>query len=201
MIIKEESNLRFAFTEDNNVVKFDETEFYRKIFNHMPQSKGVDFLADSKEYLQFIEIKNCVGHEIENVWRTGVDNSCLSRAPRDLPMEERESLDREVVKKVVSTIACLVGAATEEKVTEKAQELIPFFEEICDGKVTTNKKKIMIILFLEGDFDTYGPAGRTKKMIMQRLQQSIKAKLKWLNCQVAVVDSDTYKDKFFQVEK
>lgn len=105
------------------------------------------------------------------------------------------------MKKVVSTIACLVGAATEEQVTEKSQELIPFFEGICDGKVTTNKKKIMIILFLEGDFDTYGPVGRTKKMIMQRLQQSIKAKLKWLNCQVAAVDSDTYKDKFFQVEK
>ena len=56
------------------------------------------------------EIKNCLGHEAENRWRTSTDNRKLDSAPRDLDVENRDSFDIEVVKKVAMTILCLFGA-------------------------------------------------------------------------------------------
>lgn len=53
-----------------------------------------------------------------------------------------------------------------------------------------------MILFLEGDF---GGKTRTKKMIMQALQNSMNKKLQWINCRVSVVDSDTYDPRLFQI--
>ncbi|MDD4402789.1 MAG: hypothetical protein PHI24_13280 [Desulfitobacteriaceae bacterium] len=38
---------------------------------------------------------------------------------------------------------------------------------------------------------------RSKKMIMKSLKDSIKTKLKWLNCQVDVVDLETYREDIF----
>lgn len=112
MIIRE-SNLEFKFSDDCRVIKFDDTEFYRKRFNKLPEAKGVDIISNSEEILRFIEIKNCEGHEAENLWRTSVNNSKLESAPRELETENRDSFDIEVAKKVASTIACLCGAWTE----------------------------------------------------------------------------------------
>ena len=52
--------------------------------------------------------------------------------------------------------------------------------------------------FLEGNF--YFET-RSKKMIMERLQTSIRKKLSWLNCSVSVTDSSTYKKKFFTIRQ
>lgn len=49
---------------------------------------------------------------------------------------------------------------------------------------------------LEGDFECQS---RSKKMIMGRLQESLKRKLSWLNCKVSVVDSDTYNRRRFEI--
>ena len=38
-------------------------------------------------------------------------------------------------------------------------------------------------------------------MIMDRLQTSIRKKLSWLNCSVSVMDSSTYKKKFFTIRQ
>lgn len=57
------------------------------------------------------------------------------------------------------------------------------------------------VLFLEGDFDSQKISSRSKTMIMKRLQDSINKKLSWLNCRVSVVDSDTYNERYFKVEK
>ena len=76
-----ESNLTFSFADGTTVIKFDNTDFYRKVFNKLPGSKGVDIIADSNDMLQLIEIKNCTGHESENRWRISIDNSKLSSAP------------------------------------------------------------------------------------------------------------------------
>ena len=34
-------------------------------------------------------------------------------------------------------------------------------------------------------------------MIMDELQRSMQTKLRWLNCKVSVVDTDTYNNKIF----
>lgn len=189
-MVIEESDLTFEFQEDVKAVKFDDTEFYRQFFNKMPSSKGVDIIANSKDVIQLIEIKNCTGHEAENMWRTSVDNSKVESAPHNLDVSERDSLDIEVTKKVASTISCLLGAWTKSERSEKAAELVEFWKGIIDQKILKDKKQILVVLFLEGDFVSNAPKSRNKKMIMRRLQESINVKLSWLNCRVMVVDSD-----------
>ena len=36
MVIKEESGLKFGFPDGNSVVKFDDTNYYRNLFNALP---------------------------------------------------------------------------------------------------------------------------------------------------------------------
>ncbi|KAA8501194.1 hypothetical protein FNY66_09815 [Mediterraneibacter catenae] len=197
----EESSLRFTFDEDTEAVKFDDTDFYRRRFSSFPGAKGIDILAESKEIIQLIEIKNCTGHESENIWRTSVNNSKIESVPRGLDMSRRNSLDIEVVQKVASTIACLYGAWTKSERMESSTELSCFWKSMVDEKIPRDRKKLLVILFLEGDFDSNGPRSRNKNMVMYRIQESIRSKLVWLNCQVAVVDSHTYKDKYFKVSR
>ena len=54
----------------------------------------------------------------------------------------------------------------------------------------------MVILFLKGEF---GCHTRSKKMIMSELERSMNVKLRWLNCRVSVVDSDTYNSEIFKL--
>ncbi len=49
MEIKEESRLKFGFPDGSKVIKFDDTLFYRKFFNALPDSKGVDFIVAGKK--------------------------------------------------------------------------------------------------------------------------------------------------------
>ena len=194
-----ESNLTFSFADGTTVIKFDNTDFYRKVFNKLPGSKGVDIIADSNDMLQLIEIKNCTGHESENRWRISIDNSKLSSAPNTLEIADRDSLDIEIAKKVAATIACIYGAWTKSEESQSAKEISAFLAKICDAKIPVSSKPVMIILFLEGNFDNPESKTRSKKMIMQRLQESIETKLSWLKCRVSVVDSATYNKRCFEV--
>ena len=56
--------------------------------------------------------------------------------------------------------------------------------------------KKYVILFLEGDFGTHT---NSKKMIMEKLQRSINTKMRWMDCRVSVVDSDTYNERIFKI--
>ena len=195
----DESNLTFEFDENTQAIKFDDTEFYRKYFNKMPGSKGVDILANSEEGIQFIEIKNCTGTERENIWRTSVNNSKIDAAPRELDVENRDSLDVEVSKKVAATISCLYGAHTKMEQSENALQMNEYWKELVDTKILKDKKQLLVILYFEGDFDLYLPKSRSKKMVMDRLQGSIKSQLSWLKCKVMVVDKKTYSERYFKV--
>lgn len=201
-MIIEESNLKFCFSDEVSAIKFDDTDYYRKKFNNLPSGKGVDILVDSENIFQFIEIKNCTGHERENLWRTSVNNSKISSAPETLEIGDRDSVDIEVAKKVASTISCLFGLWTKsesvENSVENSLELLKFYGGMNDKKICKDKKRILVILFLEGDFKA---RARDKKGIMKRIQDSIKKKLSWLNCTVTVVDSNTYNERFFEVIK
>lgn len=194
-----ESNLTFSFDSGYEAIKFDEKPFYRKYFNNMPYGKGVDIIANSDETIHLLEIKNCLGHEAENRWRTSINNRKLDSAPRDLDVEKRDSFDIEVAKKVAMSILCLFGAWSKAQETEKALELEEYWYAIDNAKIQKNKKKIVVTLFLEGNFDSISQT-RKKKAIMKRIQESISQKLSWLNCKVSVVDSDTYNPKLFTVK-
>ena len=72
--IHQEIGLKFVFPEENTVIKFDDTRFYRECFNKMPGSKGVDFISTNKNQIAFIEVKNCTGDEGNCRWRITPDN-------------------------------------------------------------------------------------------------------------------------------
>lgn len=185
----EESRLMFRFRDDTEVIKFDDTSYYEKAFHNLPFGKGVDFVVDSRDGVSLIEVKNCTGYERENKFRTRCDFVCKQDY-------NENSFDIEVAQKTASTLACLTGAWTMQKRTEKAEELIPFWKAITDHGVWSDEKKLLIILVLQGDF---GSKSRSKKMIMKSIQDSLKKKLSWLNCKVSVVDSDTCQDKEFSI--
>lgn len=186
-----ESGLTFHFTGDSTL-KFDDTRFYREYFNSLPGSKGVDILCNSTEWFVMLEIKNCLGQEAENRWRIAPNNQKKHLAPENA--ESRESLDTEVAQKVAMTISCLAGATTFGHLRQTTQPLIPFSAALHKEEFSTYAKKLLIILFLEGQF---GSQTRTKKMIMSNLQHSLQKKLDWLNCSVSVVDSSTYDHSIF----
>lgn len=189
-----ESRLDFTFDETFHVVKFDSTDFYKMFYSSMPNGKGVDFIADSEERLIFMEVKNCAGYESDAVWRTQTDHLVLKRNDKAID----ESFDIEVSKKVLCTIACLFGANSRYRLETSPDELRPFFHSMSSAKYSAGSKRIEVILFLEGDF---GSKSRPKKIIMKRIQEKIAEKLKWLNCTVRVVDSNTYKRRYFEVRK
>lgn len=199
-MVIEESGLKFEFSADCRSIKFDDTEFYRQQYNKLPSAKGVDIISDRNDRILFIEVKNCTGHESENMWRTSVDNSKVSSAPQGLRVEDRDSLDIEVAKKVASTITCLYGAWTKAERTPKAMRLSEFWQGMETIKIPKDKKRIEIILFLEGEFGVNAPVSRTKRMIMKSIRDSISKKLDWLNCIVSVVDSNTYNPNLFTIK-
>ena len=100
MEIKEESGLMFGFPEGSKVIKFDDTEFYRKSFNILPDSKGVDFIALEKNRISFIEVKNCTGDEGNCRWRISPNNQKKETSHTSLDIEGRDSLDIELPQKV-----------------------------------------------------------------------------------------------------
>lgn len=191
-----ESNITFEFPDENRTIKFDEDTFYTKHFNKMPYSKGVDFISSAKDVLLFLEVKNCTGDENNNLWRIQPNNEKLNVSKTTTDVVGRDSLDIEMAQKVAMTIAAIVGAVSFDDRRGTAENLLKYKQEILTDKYAKDKKKWMIVLFLEGDFESQT---RTKKMIMQSLQGSIKAKLSWLNCQVSVVDSSTYNERYFKI--
>ena len=108
--IKEESGLKFQFPENDTVIKFDDTKFYRDYFNKLPESKGVDFISVAKDKIAFIEVKNCTGDEGNCRWRIAPDNQKRNTVHTSVNVEGRDSLDIEVAQKTAMTIAALIGA-------------------------------------------------------------------------------------------
>lgn len=196
MVIKEESRLRFAFSDNSKVIKFDDTAYYRNLFNVLPDSKGVDFISVNNNSLVFIEVKNCTGDEGNNRWRIFPNNQKKDTSHTTVDVEGRDSLDIEIPKKVAMTLAALVGAKSFGDNKSSLDELKELIENIFEGTLEDNSKKKYVILFLEGNF---GGKTRTKKMIMSELQRSMNTKMRWLNCKVSVVDSDTYDKRLFQI--
>lgn len=196
MEIKEESRLRFGFPEGSKVVKFDDTKYYRTMFNGLPESKGVDFIAVEPDADVFIEVKNCLGDEGNCRWRIFPNNLKRDTTHTTVNVEGRDSLDIEVPQKMAMTLAALTGVKSFGERKELSEELAAFVQAVQSEKFASDKRKLYLILFLEGNF---GGKTRTKKMIMSELQRSMNTKMKWLNCRVSVVDSDTYEKRIFKI--
>lgn len=194
--IKEESGLKFLFPQNDTVVKFDDTKFYRDYFNKLPEAKGVDFISVDKDKIAFIEVKNCTGDESNCRWRIAPNNQKKDTTHTVVNVEGRDSLDIEVAQKTAMTVAALTGAKSFGDTKDCLGELKEYIQFLSSDRFSDDSKKKYVILFLEGDF---GSRTRSKKMIMKELQDSMNKKLQWINCRVSVVDSDTYNPKIFRI--
>lgn len=94
------------------------------------------------------------------------------------------------------TLAALSGARSFGDRKDSFEELQNSVTAVFSEKFTMDRMKKYVILFLEGDF---GCKSNSKKMIMEKLQRSIRKKMRWLDCKVSVVDSDTYDKKIFMI--
>ena len=97
MEIREESGLKFGFPDDNIVIKFDDTKYYRDLFNKLPESKGADFISIGKDKIAFIEVKNCLGDEGNCRWRIAPNNQKRDTTSTSVDVKGRDSLDIEVI--------------------------------------------------------------------------------------------------------
>lgn len=195
-MVIEESRMKFDFPEHSKTIKFDDTKFYRNLFNSLPGAKGVDFISVNTEYIAFIEVKNCREDEGNCRWRIFPNNQKRETTHTKVSVEGRNSLDIELSEKMAMTLAALSGAATFGDSKVSLEELTGVTEEILRSYLSKGKRKNYVILFLEGDF---GGHTRSKKMIMSELQRSINTKMRWLNCRVSVVDSHTYNAEVFKI--
>ena len=196
MEIREESGLKFGFPDGCIAIKFDDTKYYRDLFNTLPGSKGVDFISVGKDAISFIEVKNCLGDEGNCRWRIAPNNQKRDTTSTTVDTEGRESLDIEVSQKVAMTLAALAGARSFGDRKLSLDELQEIIATVISDDFADDKKKKYVILFLEGNF---GGHTRSKKMIMENLQRSMNTKMRWLNCRVSVVDSSTYNKDIFQI--
>ena len=196
MITKEESGIKFIFPDQSRPIKYDSCDFYRSYVSQLTAAKGGDFISIQAGRLVLTEVKNCKGFENDNNWRIFLDNKKKYTSHTGVNVENRDSLDIEIAKKVAMTIDGLIGAYTKLSGTEAAEELSEHVGALISPSIKAGTKQLLIILFLEGDF---GCESRPKTAIMLDLAKSIKKKLAWLNCYVSVVDSNTYQKKVFDV--
>ncbi|MEF9880552.1 MAG: DUF6661 family protein [Clostridia bacterium] len=175
-----ESKIEFRFDDRYHVLKLDDTAFYCNLFNQLPGSKAVDFLAYDESRFLMIEVKNCVGNEADNRWRIAANNMKRETTAPNESVLERDSLDIEAAQKTAMSIAALFGAYTRPVPQSVSDECVPFAQALFDAKV------------LDGQF---GCRTRSDLTIRQELQNHLKRKLKWLNGEVLVLDSQTLSTK------
>ena len=181
-----ESNIKFDFLDGFSVSKFDDTPFYRDSVNKLENCKAVDFVVASDSKYVLIEVKNCLGREADNRWRIAKNNSKRDTIPTNHDVSDRDSLDIEMAQKTASTIAALVGAYSSPSPERASNECYGVAKLLCDKKIHSGERKILIIMVLEGVF---GCHTRNEKLIRNELRRSIEKRLKWLNCTVWVTDS------------
>lgn len=186
-----ESNIKFEFPDGFYVSKFDDTAFYQDSVNALNGCKAVDFVVAGSRKYAFLEVKNCLGDEANNRWRIGKNNTKRDTVPTNHVVDRRNSLDIEMAQKTASTIAALVGAYSTPTPTQKALECYDVAKMLCDEKIHTGERKILVILVLDGNF---GCQTRNDNMIRNGLRQSIEKKLKWLKCTVWVTTSTKFSD-------
>jgi len=156
----DEKFLRFRFDDTWVVIKYDDHRDYRERIQHLPETKGVEFVAVLHEMsLYFIEAKDFRGHRIEN--RARVKDGELAI---------------EVAQKVRDTIAGIV-AAHHRGSTEDWSRFIE-----C---LTNSVNPVRVLLWLEDDSPS-APRGRRHNqasVVTDRLKQH----LRWLTPRVLVV--------------
>jgi hypothetical protein len=176
----DESRLRFEFTPDWSVERYDGDEitgatgksnahsFYRNQVSRLPLTKAVDFVALFQlENGYLIEVKDFRGYRIQNKKRlTG------------------HELALEVAHKVRDTVAGLVGAWRNESNNTTLT---------ASGQLLFHKtKSLRVVLWLEDDVAVDPSTWREE---LNTLTTRIQGYLRWLTPRVIVLSGSTYSNK------
>ena len=181
-----ESDMLFSFREGVMAVKYDDEPFYRNQYNAVEGAKGVDIIAACDTAMYLIEIKNCTGTaENQDTWRRHFSGS-----------QNMNTLATEVALKVAHTCACLAGVTTFGERSTSAVRLLDYANALHASGFASLEKKLFVLLYLEGDFSC---RTRSSVMIFSDIQKRIAKRLKWLNCLVSVVSTETYQPRDFHV--
>ncbi|ACV63466.1 hypothetical protein Dtox_2686 [Desulfofarcimen acetoxidans DSM 771] len=190
----DESGIVFEFNDKLTVDKFDDTGYYQNYFKKLTGGKGVDFILNSDDTLMLIEVKNCAGYESDNRWRIFANNSKRDTTATMVDTDDRDSLDIEIPKKVAMTLACLCGAHSQPQFQTHSNVLKKYFNFIRSNNISSEKNKIKIVLFLEGDFAS---KKMPQKLILTTLGRKIKEKLSWLNCNIIVENIESHHNNYY----
>jgi len=155
-----EGKQTFSFPDDWYVVKYDDTNFYRKSVEKCADTKAVDILALSDTDMWMIEAKDFRSYRIDNKERIA-----------------NHDLVDEFARKVRDTIAGLYGAhrSTTEQLSCFCNHLFP-----------SVAKKINVILFLEED----RPSEKHKsfKRARSNMKKAVEKHLKFLNVRCNILN-------------
>ena len=170
MVAIPEKNLTFEFPDEWQVIKYDDSNFYRKRFEQMDDVKGLDFLARTDAVLWMIEARDFRGYRIQNKKR----------------MQNNE-LTLEVAKKVRDTVAVLYDAHRFEN-----QELRSFHSFLFGRNDPT--ARLEVILLLEEDRPQSGH--KQFKAVRSNLVKALKQRLRFLSIRVSVHNRDDLPDDY-----
>lgn len=185
-MVIQENRLKFSFPDDILAIKYDDTRFYRNLYEKIPNAKGVDILALAPTTTYIIEVKDCSDTaENQDKWRRSFSET-----------EGMNKLVEEIALKVAHTCAALVGASTFRDRCKAAIELEPVADSLTDGRIAQCERKLLVILHLEGDFSC---RTRPTSAIFRDLKVRLQRKLHWLNCSVDVVNSSTSRSRDYAV--
>ena len=171
MISITEGKLIFTFPKNWEVIKYDESHFFKNHIRKSQGSKAVDILALSDNGLFLIEIKDFRGYRIEN--KKSIRN---------------DEILNEVVQKVRDTIMGLYAAYRQTN-----EELAPFYRYLCTtskySMLARHQRKIIVVWFLEQDIQS------NFEFSLISLKIKLKNQLKFLNINCLVHNKKTYASK------
>jgi hypothetical protein len=159
----QESNLRFSFGDQWQVIKYDDHLNHKNI--KIELHKAIDFLSVySNKAVVLYELKSFKNYRIENKGRTA---------------NNAEELTTEIAQKVRDTIAGIIGAGRNPNSRDHAD-----WNNICK-KIISPAKAVYVIAWVEEDI----PEGyfRKKNRVNSQVNlNKLKTKLSWLNSKVSI---------------
>lgn len=166
MTTLKERALSFTFSAAwKPVIKWDDTDFYRKRVQQLAGTDAVDIVALADDKLLFIEVK-------DYRWTTTT------------PKLWGAELAQKVAEKVRDTVAGLAGAS--RTAGEGAKSTIADWTALGE-RVADNQTPLFIVLWFEtGSY--YQSSALQRKKALSDMAQFIKSRLGWLTTKVFVYD-------------
>jgi hypothetical protein len=180
----DEGRLRFAFPADCEVVKFDDSDWYRR--TQRDGIKGMDFLVTQGHQHWWVEVKDCQGFENENKPRLSPAEPVALEPSRKwlqtMAYDDSVQVKRkkpfildEVAEKLHGTLLTLM-AARRAPADNSARVLHPFMA-VVDGSPAWTV--VLLLTWEDRDF----------KRLAVRLQDQFAKKLKTFRVQTYIINT------------